>query len=231
MEPVRLSMGGGGFALIAIAVVAAALLAALVRKRASRDRPAVRAGAGGSASVPASPDAPEPHDPPRTAAAVPSAPLETHRVESDLMTPEHVFLTDGIGTRDDVLRFVADRAVELGLARDADALVAAFLKREDEGTTGMMDGFAIPHAKSSTVVETAVLVVRDSAGVSGWDTMDDLPVNVAIALLIPDGQAGTAHLKLLSRVAEALMDDDFRLRVKTAADAAAIAATVADRLG
>ena len=147
------------------------------------------------------------------------------------MTPEHVFLTDGIGTRDDVLRFVADRAVELGLARDADALVAAFLKREDEGTTGMMDGFAIPHAKSSTVVETAVLVVRDSAGVSGWDTMDDLPVNVAIALLIPDGQAGTAHLKLLSRVAEALMDDDFRLRVKTAADAAAIAATVADRLG
>ena len=42
---------------------------------------------------------------------------------------------------------------------------------------------------------------------TGWDTMDGAPVNVAIALLIPGAQAGTTHLKILSKVAEALMDE------------------------
>ena len=34
---------------------------------------------------------------------------------------------------------------------------------------------------------------------TGWDTMDGAPVNVAIALLIPGAQAGTTHLKILSK--------------------------------
>ena len=60
----------------------------------------------------------------------------------------------------------------------------AFLAREAEGTTGMMEGFAIPHAKSDAITEAAVIVVKDESGVTGWDTMDGAPVNVAIALLI-----------------------------------------------
>lgn len=90
----------------------------------------------------------------------------------------------------------------------------AFLAREAEGTTGMMEGFAIPHAKSDAITEAAVIVVKDESGVTGWDTMDGAPVNVAIALLIPGAQAGTTHLKILSKVAEALMDEDFRATVK-----------------
>ena len=78
----------------------------------------------------------------------------------------------------------------------------------------MMEGFAIPHAKSDAITEADVIVVKDESGVTGWDTMDGAPVNVAIALLIPGAQAGTTHLKILSKVAEALMDEDFRATVK-----------------
>ena len=65
---------------------------------------------------------------------------------------------------------------------------------------------------------------------TGWDTMDGAPVNVAIALLIPGAQAGTTHLKILSKVAEALMDEDFRATVKGSTDAAKIAKTINARL-
>ena len=102
--------------------------------------------------------------------------------------------------------------------------------REAEGTTGMMEGFAIPHAKSDAITEAAVIVVKDESGVTGWDTMDGAPVNVAIALLIPGAQAGTTHLKILSKVAEALMDEDFRATVKGSTDAAEIAKTINARL-
>lgn len=143
---------------------------------------------------------------------------------------ENVFVAENFASRDEALSFVSNQAVKAGLADDADAVMNAFLAREAEGTTGMMEGFAIPHAKSDAITEAAVIVVKDDSGVTGWDTMDGAPVNVAIALLIPGAQAGTTHLKILSKVAEALMDEGFRATVKGSTDAAEIAKTINARL-
>lgn len=167
--------------------------------------------------------------------AVPAAPaakpVEAPEAEApDFVKVENVFVAEDFASRDEALSFVSNQAVKAGIASDADAVMSAFLAREAEGTTGMMEGFAIPHAKSDAITEAAVIVVKDESGVTGWDTMDGAPVNVAIALLIPGAQAGTTHLKILSKVAEALMDEDFRATVKGSTDAAEIAKTINARL-
>ena len=159
------------------------------------------------------------------------AAVEAPKAEAaDFVKVENVFVAEDFTSRDEALSFVSNRAVRAGIASDADAVMNAFLAREAEGTTGMMEGFAIPHAKSDAITEAAVIVVKDESGVTGWDTMDGAPVNVAIALLIPGAQAGTTHLKILSKVAEALMDEDFRATVKGSTDAAEIAKTINARL-
>ncbi len=163
------------------------------------------------------------------APAVEAAPAEAPAAE-EFVKAENVFLGQDFAGRDDALSFLSNEAVKLGIADDADALMQAFLSREAEGTTGMMDGFAIPHAKSAAVKTASVLVIKDDSGITGWDTMDQAPVNVAIALLIPEAQAGTTHLKLLSKVAEALMDEGFRATVKGATDASAVADAINARL-
>ena len=160
-----------------------------------------------------------------------AAAVEAPKAEAaDFVKVENVFVAEDFASRDEALSFVSNQAVKAGIASDADAVMNAFLAREAEGTTGMMEGFAIPHAKSDAITEAAVIVVKDESGVTGWDTMDGAPVNVAIALLIPDAQAGTTHLKILSKVAEALMDEDFRGTVKGSTDAAEIAKTINARL-
>lgn len=160
-----------------------------------------------------------------------AAAVEAPKAEaSDFVKVENVFVAEDFASRDEALSFVSNQAVKAGIASDADAVMNAFLAREAEGTTGMMEGFAIPHAKSDAITEAAVIVVKDESGVTGWDTMDGAPVNVAIALLIPGAQAGTTHLKILSKVAEALMDEDFRATVKGSTDAAEIAKTINARL-
>lgn len=169
--------------------------------------------------------APKPVETPEAAA------VEAPKAEgSDFVKVENVFVAEDFASRDEALSFVSNQAVKAGIAGDADAVMNAFLAREAEGTTGMMEGFAIPHAKSDAITEAAVIVVKDDSGVTGWDTMDGAPVNVAIALLIPGAQAGTTHLKILSKVAEALMDEDFRATVKGSTDAAKIAKTINARL-
>lgn len=160
-----------------------------------------------------------------------AAAVEAPKAEAaDFVKVENVFVAEDFASRDEALCFVSNQAVKAGVASDADAVMNAFLAREAEGTTGMMEGFAIPHAKSDAITEAAVIVVKDDSGVTGWDTMDGAPVNVAIALLIPGAQAGTTHLKILSKVAEALMDEDFRATVKGSTDAAEIAKTINARL-
>ena len=160
-----------------------------------------------------------------------AAAVEAPKAEAaDFVKVENVFVAEDFASRDEALSFVSNQAVKAGIAGDADAVMNAFLAREAEGTTGMMEGFAIPHAKSDAITEAAVIVVKDDSGVTGWDTMDGAPVNVAIALLIPGAQAGTTHLKILSKVAEALMDEDFRATVKGSTDAAEIAKTINARL-
>lgn len=160
-----------------------------------------------------------------------AAAVEAPKAEAaDFVKVENVFVAEDFASRDEALSFVSNQAVKAGVASDADAVMNAFLAREAEGTTGMMEGFAIPHAKSDAITEAAVIVVKDESGVTGWDTMDGAPVNVAIALLIPGAQAGTTHLKILSKVAEALMDEDFRATVKGSTDAAKIAKTINARL-
>lgn len=164
-------------------------------------------------------------------AAPVAKPVEAPKAEAvDFVEVENVFVAEDFASRDEALSFVSNQAVKAGIASDADAVMNAFLAREAEGTTGMMEGFAIPHAKSDAITEAAVIVVKDESGVTGWDTMDGAPVNVAIALLIPGAQAGTTHLKILSKVAEALMDEDFRATVKGSTDAAEIAKTINARL-
>lgn len=169
--------------------------------------------------------------PAKSVEAPKAAAVEAPKAEAaDFVKVENVFVAEDFASRDEALSFVSNQAVKAGLADDADAVMNAFLAREAEGTTGMMEGFAIPHAKSDAITEAAVIVVKDDSGVTGWDTMDGAPVNVAIALLIPGAQAGTTHLKILSKVAEALMDEDFRATVKGSSDAAEIAKTINARL-
>lgn len=175
----------------------------------------------------------------KAAPAAPAKPVEAPKAAAveapkaeaaDFVKVENVFVAENFASRDEALSFVSNQAVKAGVADDADAVMNAFLAREAEGSTGMMEGFAIPHAKSDAITDAAVIVVKDDSGVTGWDTMDGAPVNVAIALLIPGAQAGTTHLKILSKVAEALMDDGFRATVKGSTDAAEIAKTINARL-
>ena len=175
----------------------------------------------------------------KAAPAAPAKPVEAPKAAAveapkaeaaDFVKVENVFVAENFASRDEALNFVSNQAVKAGVADDADAVMNAFLAREAEGSTGMMEGFAIPHAKSDAITDAAVIVVKDDSGVTGWDTMDGAPVNVAIALLISGAQAGTTHLKILSKVAEALMDEGFRATVKGSTDAAEIAKTINARL-
>ncbi len=146
-----------------------------------------------------------------------------------ILDSSHVFLDCSAATRDEALELAASKAVELGATSDAAALLEGLKAREAEGSTGMMGGFAIPHCKSALVSDPCIVVLRFSEPVE-WQSMDEAPIDCAIALFIPDGELGTERLRILSKLAASLMHEDFCHAIKGAADADAVVAAINEGL-
>ncbi|WP_288713986.1 PTS sugar transporter subunit IIA [uncultured Parolsenella sp.] len=144
---------------------------------------------------------------------------------SGFVSEENILLNQQAATKEEVLRTISDAAARLGVADDADAVYAAFLAREEIDKTGMVDGFAVPHCKTDAVKSAAVIIFKNAQPVE-WPSLDDKPVDIAMALLIPDSEAGTTHLRLLSKAAMLLMDDNFKSKLRESDDAADLAATL-----
>ena len=144
---------------------------------------------------------------------------------SGFVNEENILLNQQATTKEEALRTISNAAARLGIADDADAVYAAFLAREEIDKTGMVDGFAVPHCKTDAVKSAAVIIFKNAQPVE-WPSLDDKPVDIAMALLIPDSEAGTTHLRLLSKAAMLLMDDNFKSKLRESNDAADLAATL-----
>lgn len=136
-----------------------------------------------------------------------------------------VFFDNSAKNTDEALEFLSAQAVELGIADDKDAILAAFKEREAQGATGMTGGFALPHAKSAAVKEVSVVVVK-FAGEVDWESMDGKEIFAAIAIFVPDDEAGTTHLRVLAQIAALLMQPAFCDLVHSSDDEAEIIAAV-----
>lgn len=90
-----------------------------------------------------------------------------------------------------------------------DILLEAVIEREEQGSTGMGEGIAIPHAKSDQVIQPTVVFGKSASGVE-WESLDGEPVNIAFLILVPERHKGDMHLRILQILARKLMDPEFK---------------------
>ncbi|WP_412989800.1 fructose-specific PTS transporter subunit EIIC [Pediococcus siamensis] len=138
----------------------------------------------------------------------------------EILALQNIELEVTAADQDAVLKYLAETAVKNGLADDASRVLAKYQKREAEGSTGMQDGIAIPHAQDATIHHSAMLIVKLAQPVA-WQTFDQKPVDTIISFLIPENDSG-AHLKYLSNTAKLLTHPEFVSQLRNAKSKQAI---------
>ncbi|MFJ5717647.1 fructose-specific PTS transporter subunit EIIC [Neobacillus sp. NPDC093127] len=96
-------------------------------------------------------------------------------------------------------------------------------KREAQSTTGIGDGIAIPHAKTTAVKQAAIAFGRSTGGVN-FESLDGQPAHLFFMIAATEG-ANNTHLEALARLSSILMKDDVRnqlLAAKSANDVLSI---------
>ena len=111
-----------------------------------------------------------------------------------------------------------EQAVKLmaasGNITDIEAYTKQVIAREEESTTGVGEGIAIPHGKCSAVSRPglAAMIIRDGVD---YDSLDGEPVNVLFLIAAPNSE-DNVHLDVLSKLSVLLMDEEFIRKLKAA---------------
>ncbi|HDI3171051.1 TPA: PTS IIA-like nitrogen regulatory protein PtsN [Vibrio cholerae] len=105
----------------------------------------------------------------------------------------------------------------LHTGQNATELFECMLSREKMGSTGIGNGIAIPHARMSDS-ENAVAVLLQCEEPIEFDSIDNRPVDLLFALLVPEDQC-KEHLKTLACMAERLNDKQILKQLRNAASA------------
>ncbi|MBT2507581.1 PTS sugar transporter subunit IIA [Streptomyces sp. ISL-98] len=129
--------------------------------------------------------------------------------------------------RDAAIREMAELLAATGNVRDVDELVRVALAREGQGTTGLGEEIAIPHAKTDAVSAPIVGFARSAEGIE-WGSLDGTKAKLVFMISVPEAAAGDEHLRILSMLSRKLMDTDFRARLSAAPDEAAVLRVLAE---
>ena len=125
----------------------------------------------------------------------------------DLLAPESICLNGAAADKKDVLNQMVDLMEKSGKVSDKENYLAAVFSREEEGTTGVGDGIAIPHGRCTGVNKPGLAAMVLPQGVE-YEALDDEPVNLIFLIAAPEG-AGNVHITILSKLSMMLMDDTF----------------------
>ena len=117
-------------------------------------------------------------------------------------------------TKSEVIDEMVHNYYEHGIIDDEDLYKKDIIKREEEGSTGMGDGIAIPHAHDAAVKKPAVQFARSVAGVD-YDSMDGQPAHLFFMIAAPEGGDNT-HLQALAALSQVLMNPDVVTALKAA---------------
>ncbi|MEU6078889.1 fructose-specific PTS transporter subunit EIIC [Streptomyces sp. NPDC047108] len=118
-------------------------------------------------------------------------------------------------TKDSAIRELAELLAESGKVADREELVRAVFAREDQGTTGLGEEIAIPHAKTDAVTAPVVGFARSAEGIE-WGSLDGTKARLVFMIAVPEAAAGDEHLRILALLSRKLMDGGFRERLMAA---------------
>lgn len=127
---------------------------------------------------------------------------------TDLLKSESIALGQKPADKQSAIRQLADLMAASGNLSDKEQYLKDVFTREASGTTGLGDGIATPHAKSTGVKEAGLATMTVPAGMD-FESMDGKPARLFFMIAAPDS-ANDAHIQILQQLAMMIMDPDFK---------------------
>ena len=132
----------------------------------------------------------------------------------DILAPESMIMALKATNKEDAIKEMADLEVKTDIVNDEDEFIKSIWARENESTTGIGDGIAMPHARNKTINKARVLFAKSEKGID-YNSLDGQPVHLFFMITAPAG-ADNTHLEALAKLSGLLIDPDLVSALKEA---------------
>ena len=133
---------------------------------------------------------------------------------TDLLDKRSISLDAAPKTKSEALDMAVDLMVKSEKISDREAYRKQVYLREEESTTGIGEGIAIPHGKCDAVKKPGLAAMVVKNGVE-FEALDDEPVTLLFLIAAPNTE-DNIHLDVLSKLSVMLMDDNFTESLRNA---------------
>ena len=136
---------------------------------------------------------------------------------TDLLDKRSISLTAAPKSKEEALNEAIALMAESGKINDTEGYRRQVFAREEESTTGVGEGIAIPHGKCAAVNRPglAAMVIKDGVD---FESLDGEPVTLLFLIAAPDTK-DNVHLDVLSKLSMMLMDEEFTKSLRNASTA------------
>lgn len=124
-----------------------------------------------------------------------------------ILNTNRVILNMKATNKTEAIEELTDLLQKAGAISCRETFIRDVWQRESEGSTGFENHIAIPHGKSSAVVNTTLAIGRTHHDIP-WETLDGSNVRCIILFAVRLEDQNTTHIRLLSQVAGALADEE-----------------------
>ncbi len=135
---------------------------------------------------------------------------------SQFVSRERVRTGVHLSSKKRLIEEVADLLSSYSSELDRDTVYQILNQRERLGSTGIGEGFAIPHGRINGIDQPIICAILLEQGLD-FDSIDNLPVRCVVGLLVP-ADANQTHLQILSRLAKAFSRPEIRQRIMACRD-------------
>ena len=133
---------------------------------------------------------------------------------TDLLDKQSISLNGAPKDKKEALDQVVDLMAKSGKINDVEAYRQRVYAREEESTTGIGEGIAIPHGKCDAVKKPGLAAMVIKNGVE-FEALDDEPVTLLFLIAAPNTE-DNIHLDVLSKLSVMLMDEEFTESLRNA---------------
>ncbi len=130
---------------------------------------------------------------------------------SDILEEKFIVVNLSGTTKNDIINALVETASQSPKVLDKEKVRTAVFEREKIMSTGVGNGFAIPHGKTESVSDV-VAAFGITAHPIDYQSLDEKPVRLIFLLIGKDSMVGP-HIKLLSRISRLMNKEDFRNRL------------------
>jgi len=132
----------------------------------------------------------------------------------DIIDQDLILILDTVEDKTTLFKKMVDTTLGKGLVMTREPILHEIEKREELESTGVIEGVAIPHARTEAVKDLLMVIAIIKEGMD-FQSLDGKPVHIVFLIVAPE-EARRKYIQVLARISRMCRQDDFRQKLRNA---------------